>query len=812
MKKTLCWLIAMAILIAMVPSVFAAEGDTYHLEDGQYVITYGDLTMQALSEDASYGRASAGDANALTELDYVTVTNVGEDQFTMTDSYGRTIYATSSYDYLFVGTEVESGHLWTLVETTGGYYLSNVDTGRCVSYSAYREAWVLQSGSSLFDGSIVDMVAVEAEEGGESGGEVTQVLLETTATTTNEDEAYMGVVFNMVSPGTGTITVNFYVNDIYPEYQVNIADGWGEWHNTCPIFSDAASTSKTFTVGYGDAIQLTVATLDVNGEYVAGSVDFDVVFTGVIGEAGEDDEGEINTVLSEGTNTIQIQAGAQLSPQYTFTPETDGVLSLDLVTLVSTYNGVVDDWSERIAEMLEAGNIGLQVDGYDYTEPVEVTAGVPVIVTMSQNRMNANAGYSWEAGLELTFEGSTEGGGDSAEDGMILGNNVLEAASGNQSEYTFTATETGTLHITIRNWAMNGIEYGEEMLNYAWSKILVNGTAMDAMTGTMEVTAGEVITFVITSDGDRYVSNVFLSMEGFYEEPLGSEFNPIVVTPADMPTTSIEIPAGGAVWYKLEDFYDYDLLVYGEDAYIVSYYYDYSADWPYPLVPTYHYAENGVATYTVAYQYVMIGNAGTEAATFQIDGYLPEGLSQNPAELIMGEQNIELEFEQNAYYIEWIAPQDGTLTLVFSGDMWRYNAVNVGDPYDYADDGTYFSSRALDEEPIDTVVITVKAGDLVRIDVGCSDAEWNIPSGTVTITASFEAAAAAVVMGDANGDGEINYLDAMLVAQYYVGDIAEDSMSLAAADVNADGEVNYLDAMMIAQYYVGDIDSFEPQN
>ena len=66
----------------------------------------------------------------------------------------------------------------------------------------------------------------------------------------------------------------------------------------------------------------------------------------------------------------------------------------------------------------------------------------------------------------------------------------------------------------------------------------------------------------------------------------------------------------------------------------------------------------------------------------------------------------------------------------------------------------------------------------------------------------------ATLLGDANGDGTINYLDAMLIAQYYVGDIGAEDLALSAADVNGDGTVNYLDAMMIAQYYVGDIEEF----
>ena len=67
-------------------------------------------------------------------------------------------------------------------------------------------------------------------------------------------------------------------------------------------------------------------------------------------------------------------------------------------------------------------------------------------------------------------------------------------------------------------------------------------------------------------------------------------------------------------------------------------------------------------------------------------------------------------------------------------------------------------------------------------------------------------------MGDVNGDDVVNYLDAMMIAQYYVGDITGFDLNLVVADVNGDGVVNYLDAMMIAQYYVGDIDSFPAGN
>jgi DNA-directed RNA polymerase subunit RPC12/RpoP len=64
------------------------------------------------------------------------------------------------------------------------------------------------------------------------------------------------------------------------------------------------------------------------------------------------------------------------------------------------------------------------------------------------------------------------------------------------------------------------------------------------------------------------------------------------------------------------------------------------------------------------------------------------------------------------------------------------------------------------------------------------------------------------LLGDANGDGEISVLDAMVVAQYIVGDIDETQLNLAAANVNGDEEISVLDAMLIAQHIVGDITQF----
>ncbi|MBN1697229.1 MAG: dockerin type I repeat-containing protein [Spirochaetales bacterium] len=62
-------------------------------------------------------------------------------------------------------------------------------------------------------------------------------------------------------------------------------------------------------------------------------------------------------------------------------------------------------------------------------------------------------------------------------------------------------------------------------------------------------------------------------------------------------------------------------------------------------------------------------------------------------------------------------------------------------------------------------------------------------------------------MGDVNEDGAINIVDALLVAQFYVG-LNPSGFNRANADVNCDSSINIVDALIIARYYVGLVDSF----
>ena len=61
---------------------------------------------------------------------------------------------------------------------------------------------------------------------------------------------------------------------------------------------------------------------------------------------------------------------------------------------------------------------------------------------------------------------------------------------------------------------------------------------------------------------------------------------------------------------------------------------------------------------------------------------------------------------------------------------------------------------------------------------------------------------ACMVQGDANFNGNVDIIDALAVAQYYVG-LNPSGFHPEFADPNCDDVIDILDALLIAQYYVG---------
>ncbi len=58
------------------------------------------------------------------------------------------------------------------------------------------------------------------------------------------------------------------------------------------------------------------------------------------------------------------------------------------------------------------------------------------------------------------------------------------------------------------------------------------------------------------------------------------------------------------------------------------------------------------------------------------------------------------------------------------------------------------------------------------------------------------------ITGDANGNGTIDIIDTLIIAQYYVG-LNPPTIQLCSSDADRDGTVHIVDALLIAQCYVG---------
>ena len=76
-----------------------------------------------------------------------------------------------------------------------------------------------------------------------------------------------------------------------------------------------------------------------------------------------------------------------------------------------------------------------------------------------------------------------------------------------------------------------------------------------------------------------------------------------------------------------------------------------------------------------------------------------------------------------------------------------------------------------------------KSGDTISFSTTASES-YTITFGSETPT----------LLGDVNNDSAVNVVDALLVAQFYVG-LNPSNFEQSRADVNCDGNINVLDAV-----------------
>jgi hypothetical protein len=103
---------------------------------------------------------------------------------------------------------------------------------------------------------------------------------------------------------------------------------------------------------------------------------------------------------------------------------------------------------------------------------------------------------------------------------------------------------------------------------------------------------------------------------------------------------------------------------------------------------------------------------------------------------------------------------------------------------------------------------TVISGDTVTVRLTSSSGYSTKNSAVLTIggvSDSFDVTTRSgegTNVGDVNSDGSVDIIDALLVAQFYVG-LNPQGFNIGNADTDCSGGVDIVDALLLAQYYVG---------
>ena len=321
---------------------------------------------------------------------------------------------------------------------------------------------------------------------------------------------------------------------------------------------------------------------------------------------------------------------------------------------------------------------------------VEVTYGnmrMPSTFTIT-NGTDAEVTYT----LVLSFPvGSMNNPASTDLDGWI--NVSLEEGDEDGYYYTYTAPADGTLTFNLGYIEGVIVDIVVQNTNTGAYRSL----SADELNG-LEVSEGDVllIQVVVSPDMDNnwYIAAADFEWYGEFAYPEGSENNPIWFLPGN----PVTVPANTTYYFSSYFFTPgCPFMVNGEEVEVT-------------------FDEWGIGT-------VCITNDTSENATYTTEVIYPEGSSENPAELVMGNNTASVPGEGTPYYYTFTAESAGNLTITMTGTNWSYTINNFGTGM-YGDPIT----------DVATQTINVDAGHGIQIIVYTADDS----AADVTFTASFE--------------------------------------------------------------------------
>ncbi|MBQ2383807.1 MAG: hypothetical protein II290_07180, partial [Oscillospiraceae bacterium] len=302
---------------------------------------------------------------------------------------------------------------------------------------------------------------------------------------------------------------------------------------------------------------------------------------------------------------------------------------------------------------------------------------------------------------------------------LVIGDNAIAR----KTDYSFIADRDGKLYTTIKELWCDGAYCSSASLS---SSVVfrINGATVYGFENSYDVKAGDEITVLMnTQFGESANAVLNLSWDGFYSHPFGSRGNPVVITCAEMPTSTVKIPAGTAYWFKFTGFpASAEIHMMGADGAYIIY-----GGQTIPVAAGKQINFNSVRT-------LQIGNSGNEAASFDLYYTLIEGSADNPRDLAEGKNTVVVD-ESDNYYYDFVAETDGTATFTVSGDNWRFfYSLLAADGTALVDNEDHQAKR----NDAATVTVDMTAGQSIVLKLGTLTSSWTAPGGQLTVDFHFE--------------------------------------------------------------------------
>jgi len=467
-----------------------------------------------------------------------------------------------------------------------------------------------------------------------------------------------------------------------------------QWSDSDPVVNPAV-----VAVTEGDVIQIIVSTYDPANPWTApaGELVFTAATSQYVAQVGDKQYVDLQTAIDEADGqTVTLLQNVTLTEKLVV----NGTVTLNMDWFEITTAAVEDNYS-----VVVKGD--LTIDGYG-TWNVNGVYGIGVTgsLTVENGYFNAAENNDYLIGNWGT---TTINGGTYYGVYCVL-NNFAGTTVIDGGEFNTQATDFSGEYESCDVFADSGVTIESGMFSKDVSEYCAEGKVC------------------IDTGYGMYTVNY----------PAGSESNPISFN--DLQNT---VENTGTMWYQT--YSDGMIMTITGESYTLTIGGE-------TIVP-----ENGVYTTTISltdYQPLLFAITGE--GTYTINFTYPLGASENPAQLVMGENTASVAEGSWGYYYTWTATEEGILTITgIEGNQFYVNNLTS---YIYGDI----------VEGAGSYSVNVAAGDQIQVSVNTFDAEqwWNTPAGETCITASFQATGSTEPEGPIVGEGETATPDAPILVEY----------------------------------------------